>query len=1464
MSQQLREAERSIAEGRYSDAVVRLGDLLQRDSDAIDEDDGAGQDFFIDVEVDGSSQRLVSESLLHRARRLIGELPQQGFEIYELRYGALARKTLEEASTTRDWTKVALVRRKYFHTDAGYEASMLLAEREWLGGRPLATYLLLEELVASPTARRRLGKALDDLFAAAAKVAGREVDDKQLETIGDWIKNYSTDSKLSNRSGATSRSSDYRLLGGTLDRNGGDDGEMPLASPRWRVETTASSRQEKTLSQRAEEMATRGELPPPSFVPLKVGDQLLMRTTERLVGVDYRTGKRIWEYPWYSAYEGFDEDEESFDAIPGDDGPGDLLTQRVWNDLPFGQMSSDGERVFVLDDLGQVEMATFNPIIGLQGTRPADLGRNSLVALDLKTQGKLLWRIGSGADQPTSLSDAFFLGPPLPLDNQLYVLIEIAGDVCLSCLDPRSGIELWRQQLVAIESGGIETDPIRRVAGAVPTYQRGVLICPTGAGATVAVDLVDQMLRWGRSYPRNMEQSNAMFNASGFEQGQLMKRWYAGAAIAADDTVILTPVESDQLLAVDLLSGEDRFPEKLRIKLRYVAGVRDGKIIVVGANQIRALDIATGESIWTTPLDWLSAGQQISGLGLFASNEYLVPTTSNQLIRISLNDGSVLERRTTRYPLGNLIATAGEFISQSPTLLSVAFGEKSLEPAVNAILSSDPNNFEAMVRKSELLIQEGKRDEALEYLMRARTINPDSDEVHALSISAMLGSLRESPAMDGPIVSLLEELIERPLERVELLGLRVQAGFDKQAFVDTAKLLIELSEQIRLETSIEGIDLVSLADPARQCVLDCWIEARMHDLYLRSSESERAEIDELVIANITPLSNASSNVLQRVMRHFSATQSIESIRDTFGQRMITEGNLLKAERSSLGIMSWSKVALGELSDARLETLAVTSLLGGFRENAVEAAGEIDFKSLALSAPERAAELSNLKASQPGSKDSLWPKTATLNWADSPSTGRRMMQSFTQSIAQTFVTGGPSFAGWKLISEFQNPIAFRDTMGQLRGVPLDGIRGRDEGEKESLIDGGVSLVVTPTELLCIDLYELLEGSGESIIWRRDWSGDSGPIAKRRSEMTPLEDTVFRYRMITSTAQSTLAEFRVGPILGDRVIMLQGGELMALDLFTSTTLWRNANAPRSGSILSDGHTIKVVSPETREIVSFSAFDGAKLETQPWTYGAVWAAQNRFVLSYDPIDANRQTTIRMIDVFTNTVIHELTTDAANRSAEGTDASFGRVIDGRYMVVLNNRGKLWLWDIQSGTEIGQCQLPEMVDLQGIHAVALDGQIMVLPYGKKDIQSSPLASETVTSSSGLQHQRTDGVFAVSTDDASLRWSFDDSTEWGVTLHPPSATPVLLLSRSHNTNSTTGSRLRELDVLALDVRDGNVINKRMGRQVAPQTNELETRLVIQPESERVIVQIGIELLTYKFGEPDAMQAPDDAEPELPQ
>ncbi len=107
----------------------------------------------------------------------------------------------------------------------------------------------------------------------------------------------------------------------------------------------------------------------------------------------------------------------------------------------------------------------------------------------------------TGEDEP-KLAGTFFLGPPLPLEGKLYVLAEMkTSEIKLCVLDAKTGKLDWSQQIAVVEQN-IQQDPLRRLSGCSPSYADGVLICPTTAGAVVAVDLANRTLRWGYQYAR--------------------------------------------------------------------------------------------------------------------------------------------------------------------------------------------------------------------------------------------------------------------------------------------------------------------------------------------------------------------------------------------------------------------------------------------------------------------------------------------------------------------------------------------------------------------------------------------------------------------------------------------------------------------------------------------------------------------------------------------------------------------------------------------------------------------------------------------------------------------------------------------------------------------------------------------------------------------------------------------------
>src|SRR6267378_230734 len=86
-------------------------------------------------------------SVRAEANRLLGTMPSQGKEFYELRYGATARARLDEAKTTSNPEILADVARRYQHTKAGAEATNLLGTYHLDRGQFVTAALCFERLL---------------------------------------------------------------------------------------------------------------------------------------------------------------------------------------------------------------------------------------------------------------------------------------------------------------------------------------------------------------------------------------------------------------------------------------------------------------------------------------------------------------------------------------------------------------------------------------------------------------------------------------------------------------------------------------------------------------------------------------------------------------------------------------------------------------------------------------------------------------------------------------------------------------------------------------------------------------------------------------------------------------------------------------------------------------------------------------------------------------------------------------------------------------------------------------------------------------------------------------------------------------------------------------------------------------------------------------------------------------------
>ncbi|MEO8496262.1 MAG: PQQ-binding-like beta-propeller repeat protein, partial [Planctomycetota bacterium] len=829
LRQRLVRAKLAIEERRFGDAVTELGGLLAEEETSDDLEDDVRQDYFFGLLNDD----VVRSSLKGEAQRALGALPEAARELYELQFGADAKELLDSAAASGDMMQLTEVTRKYFHTRAGYEATLLLGRVQLDRGHPLAAAMCLQRLVDAPAAARKLEPELSLLSAACwaradrpekarAALAGLRAgfpdfalqigDERVADSLsGSNIEVWLTKQLAGNPGGGPRQASEWLMYRGDGARNAASAGDVPLPSFRWRVPTASDPTDEGLIEEIRVDKFEQGIAALPSVQPLAVGDVVLMRTPERLLAIDFETGKRVWEYPWWSA--SYDDVSLTNRSTTGGDeltARREKLFQRLWQDAPYGQLSSDGESVYMLDELHYAAQAgAFRQQLGGMRFRPQDSAEshNQLVALDLGRQGSLRWMIGgeTGLDEP-KLAGAFFLGPPLPLAGHLYVMAEQNSQIRLVVLDSATGKQAWSQQLSQVEDSPIDQDIPRRLAGATPSHSDGVLVCPTSAGTVIAVDIATRSLVWGYQY-KKQQRVNPL---QGFNRGFAIpsdysdRRWMDASVTISDGAAIVTPADEEKIICLDLdmekndarwvKSREDDLADTL-----YIGCVHDGRALVVCKHKLVALDMKTGEPAWEKPAELRRGDSEMpSGRGFRSGDFYFLPTTMSALLKVSLANGEIVDRVATPTILGNLICYKDEIITHSADSVASYFQVASLRTRVAKLLEQNADDSWALARQGELFLHDGKSEEALRALRRAHELDPEDDAVRSLLVSTFLTAIRLNFAAHSELSEQVLPLIDLPSQLTEFWRLTADGYYKSgqpERAVDAYLALADVAEK---------------------------------------------------------------------------------------------------------------------------------------------------------------------------------------------------------------------------------------------------------------------------------------------------------------------------------------------------------------------------------------------------------------------------------------------------------------------------------------------------------------------------------------------------------------------------------------------------------------------------------------------------------------------------------------------
>jgi outer membrane protein assembly factor BamB len=1164
----LTEGTTAIEEGRFSDGVAALGAILQEDSPEITED-LRGQDFFLTRPVRGNYTQSIKGAAIEQLNRL----PPEGRRVLELQFGVKASQLLKEAVESRDLQAIGEVARRYIHTSAGYDAMAIIAQWKLNEGFPLVAADVLQSLLDYPAARQRFGVKLAGVAAMAwlqagnktraastLKLAARDFPGQSLTIKGrqwpveDWQGILSTLESGANDAWTDKTASDWMTAGGSPARNATSNVGLPLPNERWEW-FIHSSRPEGIALREMEEQLQKNDSTILPKLELRTVDQTVISRSNdsSLVGIDLRTGMLVWRRSSIGGVAPL----KRLAWESGEKALSNELLGRVWGSTAFGRISCDSQRCYHVVQ-GESEVEASRGMIAESSNR--------LEGISIARQGAIIWSVGGeNGDEPT-LAEGYFLGPPLPYGGQLYCLVEINGEVVLAVLDPETGKLQWQQQLATAPMVSVKLDRSRQSQGLTPSIADGVIVCPTGIGGVVAVDLLTRSLRWGAVYPvvghgrAGMGFPGGVFGS--VEYDPLQNRWHDEALVVDRGIIAFTPPESDLLLCFDLLSGEQLHSRK-RGRAIYIAGIDGSRLVIVYPSSVLAFDIESKHTQWEAIFP---EGLRLAGKGVWQDGSLLLPLTDRQLVQIDLKTGKITDQTSVAQPLGNLFAHQGQLLSVGPTSITAYHTRSELQRQVEERLSQNPEDIWALNHQSQLLLSDGKTMEALQKLLAAYEKNPEDDDTRYFLADTMLVGLKEDFSRFLPFADRLDPVVQStPQQWLQYLQLLAQGNMEQGDHLAAFSRLWELIKE-RHAAFVAGAlfrpSEVVLSDRHR-VDLDSWLSTELGRCYDACSASEQEEIDRAVAAEMERLGGTIQPVRRQLLRYLAHVSVANEQNFQLAEALLSRGEQTSAEQ----ILGW----LNAGSDPETRQLA-TEWLRRPVESDSGLAAALDASAL----------------------QQRWKTGVVMHEpADEAiySIGRPI-DVISERFGRPDLSIAVSDRSLALSDLDGNPIynlAFRQATSDLTGTFM-----------RAEVYGGLILVETVSELLAFDFYRGFErDAGQSLLWRYSFD-DTAP---QETFQQPAHMLLSNDEPLGIQIQLRKSENRkfaaVGPLTASVKVVQSGGTLIGLDPYSGRKIWSREgyldNVRLSGS--PDQHELIVVTPLKGEIEWIDSRDGRKIRTSDY---------------------------------------------------------------------------------------------------------------------------------------------------------------------------------------------------------------------------------------------------------------------------
>ncbi|WP_428303982.1 PQQ-binding-like beta-propeller repeat protein [Lacipirellula sp.] len=1400
LSRGMQRAQESIAGGEYSQAIRFLDEILGRD-----------EDFFVELGEAGEYS-----GMKQAARRLIRDLPPEGRQSYENSYGAEAQRQLEAAIASGDSAALAKISQRYLFTPAGYEAALLLAMDEADAGRHFSAALAYEQLLEAPEAARRFEPSLSIRAASSWLAAGEEEKarkilenllahgEQSIEIAGrtrkfdsqaaaiEWLREV-----VGEPAGMVAQQErQWLTYRGNAARNGSVNGGLPHLRVRWEVRLLGPPRLETIFENLIAEFIRTEQPMPVAGNVIAAGDYIVTRTPQGVLAVDFRTGKLVWrsQPQREKTLDDLIQSSLNGDEQSGSPEPLRAFARRVWEDYLYGVVSSDGDRIYAVNNLNMPAALQYDMSPMMGGDIPADrIATNRLTAYDLATQGKLLWEI-DGQQADGDLAGTFFLGAPLAVGQSLYVLGEAKSAVYLIALNRETGAVEWQQQLASLEAS-VQLDLRRRLQSLSPSYEGGILVCPTGSGVVMGIDLAKRSFAW--AYRFDAQSTIPNMYQGGRDDGNpfnAANRWTDNAVAIADGKVVLTPPESTSLHCVELQSGKLLWKAK-RDDMKRLACIEEGRVLLIGNRKAKALTLSDGKPAWKKETLGFASGAFPAGTGFVSDGKYFLPLTSAEVIAIDLAGGRVVARTAPAdgAPLGNLICHRGSVISQNGKYLDCYDQIDVLRKRSVRTLQENPSDVEALRTLGEVAFNEGRLGDAIRMLEQAYRAAPDELETREVLAECLAEALDADFAGNREKLLLLQELKDGGVAR-QMATLRIEA----KGMLEVGEPLISADACLKLYRLSGPADELMPVSRDHQTTAARWVQAQLAAIWEAANDEQRATLKSRIDNELASLgAEPRGEPLERTLAFFGNLPMTESLRLLCARELALAGQSLEAQQMFLDLVDSEDLrihreAVGriawQLHEAGLHSLATAY----DAELAGPLADEICFDEFTGNAL-----VARWKDATPVDPNT-WPhgRVTVAEAQTTPSMGARMrMPTVGIRMERTDSILGyssPQFSqrgGEVLLTDNYGQEFFRTNLE----AENQGMYRYNPGNYYGVSRGNLLVVSFGTQLAAFNTLSATDALAPSVMWRTSivtnlnydqpfpQSSSGGDTARPGSNRAPR----------AADADGKLIGV-IGPVTSRGVIFQDQRRLVCLDPTSGNVRWSRTDVPRGCELFGDDDYLFAIPPGKTEARVYSTVDGRQLGKRavpPFREQVV--SIGRKLLRWKT--AGAQATLSSVDAWSGET--EWSREFGSGAAIDVDQS-------RYVSIVDGKGRVVILDGTNGETLVDYQTPDALRADELHLRVGQDDFLLLVRGPASMNRGPTMQGFTPDSPVI-----DGVAMLfSRHSGEMRWNRPAEIEQqAYTSNQPVDLPFILFSGRLTREGNTG---QQTAMLVLDKATGRAIMRR--------------------------------------------------------